>query len=230
MFINKIFAGFEVNSRWCHHALLAAGMAFGLVSSPLMAQEDAAQVLENLLAQTQSLRAEVNQLLMDQDGRELQETTAVLTMRKPANFGWRIVEPYEELMVTDGTAIWRYEPDLEQVTVQDFDAELDRTPVMLLNGDAASIVEAYTVTLTRMDDAVLRFVLQPRRSSTLFERMSLTFDGPVLREMQFEDSLGQQTSLGFSQVERNLTLPDDTFTFTPPVDAELIDNRSGAAP
>lgn len=225
-----MFIEFKVNCWFGKGILLAAAMALGLTATPLYAQEDAVQVLEALLAQTQSLRAEVNQLLMDQDGRELQETTAVLSMRKPASFAWQVTEPYEELMVTDGTTIWRYEPDLEQVTVQDFDDELDRTPVMLLNGDAESIGNAYAVELTRMDEDILRFVLQPLRPSTLFERMSLTFEGPVLREMQFEDSLGQQTSLGFSRVERNLELPDATFVFTPPDGVELIDNRSGVAP
>jgi outer membrane lipoprotein carrier protein len=206
-----------------------SSVLLGALLAPLAgAQEldDGAAVLEDLLSRTTSLRAEVNQLLMDQDGRSLQETTVTFAMRKPANFSWRITDPYEELTVTDGSTIWRYEPDLDQVTVQNFDAELDRTPVMLLNGDAASIGAAYAVSATRVEGDILRFILTPRRSSSLFERMSLTFQGPELREMQFEDSLGQQTSLGFSHIERNLTLPAATFTFTPPEGVELIDNRS----
>jgi outer membrane lipoprotein carrier protein len=188
--------------------------------------QNGAAVLDDILRQTASLRAEVSQLLVDQDGRELQETTATLILQKPASFSWRITAPYQELTVTNGVTVWRYEPDLEQVTVQDFDGELDRTPVALLNGDAAGIGEAYAVSATRMEGDILRFILTPRRNSSLFKRMSLTFQGPVLSEMQFEDSLGQRTSLGFAAVERNLTLSADTFTFTPPAGVELIDNRS----
>jgi len=200
-----------------------------VVFAPVTLAQDlpnGAQALEEILSQTSSLRAEVNQLLMDQDGRDLQETSATLIMQKPASFSWRITDPYEEVTVTDGITIWRYEPDLEQVTVQDFDSELDRTPVMLLNGNANSISDAYNVSATRVDANVLRFILNPRRPSSLFESMSLTFEGPVLREMQFEDSLGQRTSLGFSQVERNQSVPANIFTFTPPDGVELIDNRS----
>ncbi|MDR2213727.1 MAG: outer membrane lipoprotein chaperone LolA [Pseudomonadales bacterium] len=205
-----------------------AGLCLLLTFSLTSAQEldNGAAALEDLLRQTSSLRAEVNQLLMDQDDREVQETSAILSMRKPANFAWRVIAPYEELTVTDGATIWRYEPDLDQVTVQDFDDQLDRTPVMLLNGDAASIGDAYAVSATQMGGELWRFILTPRRPSSLFERMSLSFDGPVLVEMQFEDSLGQRTSLAFSAVERNLSLPDDTFSFTPPAGAELIDNRN----
>ena len=187
--------------------------------------------LTEVLAQTTAMSASVEQLIIDQDGRELQETTAELLMRKPASFSWRITAPYEELMVTNGDLIWRYEPDLDQVTVQDFNNELDRTPVMLLNGTSETIAQAYAVSATDMGDGMLwRFILLPRMPSSLFERMSLTFNGEVLQEMQFEDSLGQQTSLSFRDVNRNSPLEDMLFEFMPPPGVEIIDNSSAITP
>jgi len=184
----------------------------------------AVQSLEATLAQTRSMHALVTQLVMDQDGRELQENQVVMQMQKPASFSWEITEPYNELMVTDGYTIWRYEPDLDQVTIARFNNDLDRTPVMLLNGDAASIAAAYEVSEAVMDDGNLRFVLQPLGPGSLFERMSLTFTGTQLREMQFEDSLGQQTSLSFDAVEQNLPIGSEQFTFNPPAGVDIIDN------
>lgn len=181
--------------------------------------------LQGLLEQTTTMTAAVEQLQMDQDGRELQENRAELTMQKPASFRWAITEPYEELMVTDGKLIWRYEPDLEQVTIQPFDNDFERTPVMLLNGDAASIAESFAVTAVSIPDSDRnRFILVPRKPGSLFERLSLTFAGPVLEEMQFEDSLGQMTSLTFSNVVRNRKLDAEQFRFTPPAGADIIDN------
>lgn len=188
-------------------------------------KEGAVKALENILSQTRTLSAEVDQLFMDQDGRELQETRALLLMEKPAKFRWEVMQPYEELMVTDGTTIWRYEPDLEQVTIQPFDDDVDRTPVMLLNGDAAAIADAYDVSSTNMGGDVVRFILIPRNPDRLFERLSVTFKGPVLDEMQFEDSLGQQTSMTFREVNRNVPLEPAMFTFTPPAGIDVIDNR-----
>lgn len=196
-----------------------------LAQEPVSQQSRAVAELQGLLEQTNSLSAEVDQLLMDQDGRELQETRALLLMQKPANFHWAITQPYEELMVTDGATIWRYEPDLGQVTIQPFDKDLDRTPIMLLNGDVASIDAAYEVSSATMDALLTRFILIPRNPDRLFERMSLTFRGPVLEEMQFEDSLGQQTSLTFHEVQRNLPLDAAQFSFTPPAGIDVIDNR-----
>src|SRR5690606_3880568 len=139
---------------------------------------DAAVRLAELMAQTESLSADIEQLVLDQDGREVQETRALLQMRKPASFRWEGSEPWEELTVTDGEIGWRHEPDLEQVTIRRFDEALDRTPVMLLNADAATIAEAYEVTAVSMDDSgIERFVLYPRQPDSLFERLSLGFEG-----------------------------------------------------
>jgi outer membrane lipoprotein carrier protein len=203
-------------------------LAFSLPAAAQQAvsQESAAIAeLEAILGQTNTLSAEVEQLLIDQDGRELQETRALLLMEKPARFRWAVTQPYEELMVTDGETIWRYEPDLGQVTIQPFDDDIDRTPVMLLNGDAVVIAEAYDVSSTNMGGDLVRFILTPRNPDRLFESLSLTFKGPVLEEMQFEDSLGQQTSLSFHEVQRNVPLDASQFTFTPPAGIDVIDNR-----
>jgi outer membrane lipoprotein carrier protein len=188
-------------------------------------ESGAIRALEAILGQTNTLSADVEQLLIDQDGRELQETRALLLMEKPARFRWAVTQPYEELMVTDGETIWRYEPDLEQVTIQPFDDDVDRTPVMLLNGDAAMIAEAYDVSSTNMGGDLVRFILTPRNPDRLFESLSLTFNGPVLEEMQFEDSLGQQTSLSFHEVQRNVPLDASQFSFSPPAGIDVIDNR-----
>lgn len=216
------------------HGCTVALAAFTLLVAPAGAQDagssepvtgDAAvQQLEAILQQTQSLSAAVVQLQVDQDGRELQESQAELVMQKPSNFYWELTEPYAELMVTDGDLIWRYEPDLEQVTIQPFDAELDRTPIMLLNGNAQDIAATYDVSMGTMDDrGISRFILVPRSPSRLFERLAVTFRNAELIEMQFEDSLGQQTSLSFENIVRNQPLADDQFRFTPPAGVEIID-------
>ena len=46
-----------------------------------------------------------------------------------------------------------------------------------------------------------------------------------MEEMQFEDSLGQQTSMTFRNVARNVPLDPGQFTFEPPADIDVIDNR-----
>jgi outer membrane lipoprotein carrier protein len=188
-------------------------------------QEGAVRALENILTQTRTLSAEVDQFFLDQDGRELQETRALLLMEKPAKFRWEVRQPYEELTITDGETLWLYQPDLEQLTIQPFDDDADRVPIMLLNGDAEAITAAYEVSSTDMGGELVRFILVPRNPDRLFERLSVTFKGLVLDEMQFEDSLGQQTSMTFREVNRNVPLDPGQFSFTPPPGIDVVDNR-----
>lgn len=205
-----------------------------LTATLAMAQETpeqgAAAKLAAILQQTETLSADVEQLLLDQDGREVQETRAHLLMRKPSAFRWEVREPYEELTVTDGSLLWRYEPDLEQVTIKRFNDALDRTPVMLLNADAATIAETYEVSATFAEDGLgANFVLLPRQPDSLFERLSLSFTGAELTGMHFEDSLGQLTSLSFTALVRNQPLATTLFEFTPPPDVEVIDSSTAAS-
>ena len=213
------------------HFLILAPVCLLTFAVPAVAQQAMSQeksavtALEAILAETRTLSAEVDQLFMDQDGRELQEKRAMLLMEKPARFRWSVTEPYEELEITDGETYWRYEPDLEQVTIQSFDDNVDRTPIMLLNGDADTISAAYDVSSTNLGGGLVRFVLIPSNPDRLFERLSVTFNGPVIEEMQFEDSLGQQTSMTFHDVQRNIPIDADQFSFTPPADIDVIDSR-----
>jgi outer membrane lipoprotein carrier protein len=199
-----------------------------VVSPPAIASagDFALQQLVTVLQATASLSAEVDQLLLDQEGREVQETRALLSMQRPSSFRWEVTQPYSELMVTDGDTIWRYEPDLEQVTIQNFDEELDRTPVMLLNGTASTIAAAYEVSAASLAEGrQTLFTLLPKQASALFERISLSFEGPTLLEMHFEDSLGQRTTLLFSKVQRNPVLEPGQFRFEPPAGIDVVDGR-----
>lgn len=189
----------------------------------------AATQLAAILEETRTLQADVDVLTLDQDGREVQESTALLVMQKPDHFYWEILTPYSELMLTDGERIWRYEPDLEQVSIEYFNDDVSRTPVMLLNGDAADIVASYFITAAGFENGVAadnrsRFILTPRGNDGLFTRLSLTFSGTTLEEMQFEDSLGQMTSLTFSGIQANTAIDPGRFVFRMPEGVDVIDN------
>lgn len=199
-----------------------------LLSGLVQAQDvrtEAASELADILETTHTLQADVAVLTLDQDGREIQESSARLIMQKPDHFSWEITSPYNELMLTDGERIWRHEPDLEQVTIEHFSDDVGRTPVLLLNGDAEDITANYAVSAVTTDGmGGTQFILYPRGNEGLFTRLSLTFAGNDLVEMHFEDSLGQKTSLSFTNLQTNITLPADTFVFTMPEDIDVIDN------
>ena len=225
LYINKILEYIKVKYIY----RIAASFFFSLQSAVLLAQGAAVQSpLEELvatLAGTSSIQADVEQLILSQDGRQIQALQARLIMQKPDKLNWQVTEPYEESMVSDGQSLWYYEPDLEQVSIQDFPEDVENNPILLLNDDLQAIADAYEVSMGYVDDEVRQYVLLPLASSSSYERFSMTFSGQNLLQMQFESSVGQLTSFSFSNITNNVDIDPTVFDFAIPQDVDVIDSR-----
>lgn len=208
---------------------IAVFCLFTFLSAVSLAQEGVAlsplQELVSNLAGTSSIQADVEQLILSQDGRQIQALQARLVMQKPDKLNWQVIDPYEELMISDGKSLWYYEPDLEQVSIQDFPEDVESNPILLLNDDLQAIAEAYEVSMGYVDEEVRQYVLLPLASSSSYERFSMTFAGQDLLQMQFETSVGQLTSFSFSNITNNADIDPSLFDFAIPQDVEIIDSR-----
>lgn len=208
--------------------LLSAFLAVLPESVP--AQQTALQELMAILGETSTLQADVEQLIMAQDGREIQALQASLVMEKPDRLYWHVNDPYEELMLSDGETLWYYEPDLEQVSIRDFPTAVEDNPILLLNDDLQAIADAYEVSLGYVDEELRQYILLPLSPASSYERFSLTFSGQDLMQMQFESSVGQLTSFSFSNIRNNQPIDPALFQFEMPEDIEIIDSRTLATP
>lgn len=199
----------------CAHVTLAA-------SDPAAGR----QKVEGFLQGLQSLQAQFKQTLSDRNGLIVEQASGTLAIRRPDRFRWDYREPNEQVIVADGTRIWLYDADLEQVTVRKLDGTLSATPAMLLSGQG-NLQDNFTVTQTSQEGSVYWVRMQPKRDDTDFKWVRLGFDGVTLRFMQLADKLGQTTSLEFTQLERNPALDPSRFSFTVPPGADVIGDASG---
>ena len=100
--------------------------------------------LTGLLNQAETLTGRFSQLARRQwhpaagDFREL-------ALKRPGQFRWHTDAPMEQLLVSNGKKVWLYDPDLEQVTIQELDQRLTHTPALLLSGDVSTISENFEV-------------------------------------------------------------------------------------
>jgi len=184
--------------------------------------------VESFLQGLEGLQAQFRQVLTDRGGQAIDEASGTLSIRRPDRFRWDYREPYEQLIVADGSRIWLYDSDLEQVTVRKLDDTLSATPAMLLSG-RGNLEDNFTVTQVSGEGAVEWVRMEPKRDDTDFKWVRLGFEGPMLRFMQLADKLGQTTNLEFSKVERNPPLDPSRFTFTVPPGADVIGDASPAA-
>ena len=59
--------------------------------------------LSNLLRQVNTMSATVQQLIVESDGGLLEESSIQMHVMRPDGFYWETLEPFSELLVTNGT-------------------------------------------------------------------------------------------------------------------------------
>ncbi len=190
--------------------------------------EQAWDLLDAYLTGVTTMRAQFRQILLDENQQIVQNARGTLVLKRPGQFRWDYQDPYEQLILSDGTHLWLYDADLEQVTVKSLDDSLASTPAMLLSGDA-SMTDGFKLTEAGQYGEVFWMTLVPRNQETDFRNISLGFVDGQLQLMELEDSLDQLTRIILQEVERNPVLADDTFEFVPPAGSDVIGEMPVAA-
>ena len=215
--------GFRSVSAFFVLALLA------LPVSTLSAQErieNPAAELAGLLEGYKSFQASFIQIVVNENGNEVQETRGQLKAKRPGLFYWETSSPHSQFIASDGQNVEVYDPDLEQVTVHSLDERVATTPALLLSGEVDNLDESYKVSGTEMGGTTREFTLEPRDQDSLFVSLRLTFTGGELQEMRMRDSLSQLSVLSFNEIRVNGTIPESAFTLEYPDSVDVI--RDGA--
>ena len=177
--------------------------------------------LKSLLQQTTTARAHFAQIVLDSNMKTLQQATGTMQFSRPGKFRWEYDKPYEQTIVGDGTRVWLYDKDLNQVTVRRFDRAIGSSPAALLAG-SNEIEKDYTLKGLPSRDGLDWLEAVPRTLDTAFERIRLGFGKTGLGAMELRDQFGQTTVIKFSTIERNAKLAPELFRFTPPKGVDVI--------
>ena len=192
--------------------LLAPGVALGAAT---------VEELKALLRETATARAHFAQIVLDSNMKTLQQVTGTMQFARPGRFRWEYDRPYEQIIVGDGTRVWLYDKDLNQVTVRRFDRAIGSSPAALLAG-SNEIEKDYTLKGLPSRDGLDWLEAVPRTLDTAFERIRMGFGKTGLEAMELRDQFGQTTVIKFSTIERNAKLAPELFRFTPPKGVDVI--------
>ena len=180
--------------------------------------------LKTLLRETSTARSRFAQMVLDKNLKKLQESTGTMQFARPGKFRWEYDKPYQQTIVGDGTRVWIYDKDLNQVTVRKFDVALGSSPAALLAG-SNDIDKSYSLTSTGVQDGLDWIEAVPRARDNTFEKVRLGFSKTALEAMELRDQFGHVTVIKFSAIERNAKIPPETFKFTPPKGADVISDQ-----
>ena len=194
----------------------------GLIFS--LAVHAANNPLDTFLDGLATFSADFEQVLLDSSGEALEVARGALRLRRPGMFYWLYNEPYVQEIISDGSSLWVYEEDLEQVTVSDVSGAMEDTPALIFSG-ANDPREYYVIEELESEEGDTVLELTPKNPEAYYRLLRLVFSGDELAGMALFDNLGQTLFISFTNAVRNPELKKELFTFIPTGDTEVIDAR-----
>ena len=181
-------------------------------SQTLMAQEGPIGELDLLLRDITTISADILQLIIESDGGVLEETEIKMLLKRPDRLYWETVSPFQELIVTNGEILWNYQPDLEQVTIEEWDSEDSELAAQLLNGRTETLSNDYYVAMINADDNK-SFELSPKMSDSIYDLVTVSFIDDVLDMIHLDGRNGEQTVWQFNNLVMNSLIENNSFEF-----------------
>ena len=201
-------------SRFLKSCLLAFG---SLLAMPVFAADDLQKVISDL----DSFSASFEQTLYDADSVPLQTTQGTISLKRPGRFNWQYTDPATQEIIADGTRIWLYDKELEQVTVNKIDDRIAGTPLSLLMG-TAPLAETFSVKSVGESEGIEWYELTPKGPESDFQLVFIGLRGEALAAMELRDNFGQATQIIFSDFIANSELDDALFEFNAPEGVDVI--------
>lgn len=168
-----------------------------------------------------SLTGNFSQTLTDINGSASKNSSGTLALQAPRQFRWDTLKPYQQTIVADGSRVWMYDPELEQVTVRIQSSEEAHSPLTVLT-DVKQLDKNFKVAEQGEHDGLVWLRLSSTAKDPQFDYADLGFDASGLARMTFRDQLGSTTDIRFSNWQRNPPIPPVTFNFVPPKGADVI--------
>jgi outer membrane lipoprotein carrier protein len=180
--------------------------------------------LRAFLAQTKTARGEFSQRVGSRSSPKTQNSSGTFVFQRPGRFRWTYAKPYEQVIVADGETLHLFDKDLNQVTVKKLAGAIPASPASILFG-SNQFEKDFEVRDGGLRDELEWIVATPRAKDTPFEKIEIGFRDGLPAAMHLVDSFGQTSQLRFSKVERNPVVDAQTFRFTPPPGADVLDSR-----
>jgi outer membrane lipoprotein carrier protein len=185
--------------------------------------------LEATYGKFSDLRAEFTQVAHNKSLGQDIKAEGVVYLKKGGKMRWDYKRPSPQQIVSDGTSLWVYTPELNQVNKGNAPKALAGPAGSFLAGLGKVREEFKGVRFLNPAakvDASGRPVLDltPKSPSPMLTRLVLTVDPKdyLVRQAVIYDQFQNTVTMAFSKVALNAGLKDELFTFTPPKGASVV--------
>ena len=184
--------------------------------------------LESTYGKMNDLKADFTQVAKNRSLGQDVKAEGTVYLKKGGKMRWEYKSPSPQQIVSDGTYLWVYTPELNQVNKGEAPKALAGPAGSFLQG-LGKVREEFTVRFlnpANKTDGAGRPVLDltPKKPTPLLTRLVLTLDPKdyVVREAVLYDQLQNTVTMSFNRVVINSGLGDTLFAFTPPQGAAVV--------
>jgi outer membrane lipoprotein carrier protein len=219
----------HIGPRIARLALLVAcvlAVSPGALAAPSL--DEAVAALEAAQRRVTDLKAPFRQAAHNRTLNQTVEARGTLYLKKPGRLRWEYQTPTPQEIVSDGTRLWVYTPELKQVNVA--------AAPQVLAGPAGSFLQglgqvrehfhARFLNPAEPTDAEGRVVLDltPKQPQPLMARLIVSVDPKswLVRQAVVHDELGNTVTVRFGETVVNSGLSDALFVFVPPPGVTVV--------
>jgi outer membrane lipoprotein carrier protein len=209
-------------------AALVGGLAFAAPAAAAPTLDEAVNALEQAQRRVTDLKAPFRQAALNKALNQTVEARGTLYLKKPGRVRWEYQTPTPQEIVSDGTRLWIYTPELKQVNVSAAPAALA--------GPAGSFLQGLGQVREHFDprflnpaqptdaDGLVVLDLVPKRPQPLMTRLIVSVDPRswLVRQAVIHDELGNTVTVRFGDTVVNSGLSDSLFVFVPPPGVAVV--------
>ena len=202
--------------------------AFAFSALAVAAHAGAMESLENFVRTAKTGRADFTQTITapPRDGQAARTKTSSgsFEFQRPDHFRFEYTKPFQQTIVADGKTVWLHDKDLNQVSQRKQAKVLGSTPAALIaaSPDLETIKRDFDLQALADSNGLQWVQATPKQKEGQLTSMKVGFRGDQLAALEIQDSFGQRSVLTFSNMQVNTALNAETFHFTPPKGADVV--------
>lgn len=209
-------------------AALVGGLTLAAPAAAAPTLDEAVNALEQAQRRVTDLKAPFRQAALNKALNQTVEARGTLYLKKPGRLRWEYQTPTPQEIVSDGTRLWIYTPELKQVNVSAAPAALVGPAGSFLQGlgQVREHFEPRFLNPAQPTDADGLVVLDlvPKRPQPLMTRLIVSVDPRtwLVRQAVIHDELGNTVTVRFGDTVVNSGLSDSLFVFVPPPGVAVV--------
>jgi outer membrane lipoprotein carrier protein len=176
--------------------------------------------VDELIAELQgmnSLEGNFTQILYDDSGELLMQSSGNFRLLRPGFFSWEILTPDNQLVIANPEFVWHHDRDLDTVTRRPANAGENLAPLQILGGEEEALRQHYQV-----EGGAGQYSLTPLQDNAGFQQLQITLAKLGPTRMVINDNLQQRVVIDFQNLASPETLGAEDFSFSPPAESDVF--------